>query len=99
MLSCLQNYDDGTSEKQYGHALVAGIDRYPRPVTKRMGKKKIKSRSKVKPFIRVLNYNHLMPTRFEISFKFLFKKCFIFYVIVIIFTETSSWKPPLKVCK
>ncbi|EEB13779.1 60S ribosomal protein L27e, putative [Pediculus humanus corporis] len=33
----LRNYDDGTSAKQYGHALVAGIDRYPKKVHKRMG--------------------------------------------------------------
>ena len=58
-----QNYDDGTQDKPYGHALVAGIDRYPRKVTKKMGKKKMKDRSKLKAFMRVLNYNHLMPTR------------------------------------
>lgn len=49
----LRNFDDGTSDKQYGHALVAGIDRYPRKVHKRMGKKKIHKRSKIKPFIKV----------------------------------------------
>ncbi|KAH3720019.1 hypothetical protein DPMN_062909 [Dreissena polymorpha] len=35
-------------------------------VTRSMGKKKIKQKSKVKPFIRVYNYNHLMPTRLGI---------------------------------
>lgn len=49
----LRNYDDGRSDKQYGHALVAGIDRYPRKVHKRMGKKKIHKRSKIKPFLKV----------------------------------------------
>lgn len=49
----LRNFDDGTSVKQYGHALVAGIDRYPRKVHKRMGKKKIHKRSKIKPFLKV----------------------------------------------
>merc|ERR1711872_575324 len=63
----VKNYDDGTQDKPYGHALVAGIDRYPRKVTKRMGKKKIKQRSKVKAFVRVLNYNHLMPTRYSVD--------------------------------
>ena len=51
----------------YGHALVAGIDRYPRKVTKFMGKKKIKQRSMVKSFVRVYNYNHLMPTRYSVD--------------------------------
>lgn len=50
----IKNYDDGTSDKPYGHALVAGIDRYPRKVHKRMGKAKMNKRSKIKPFIKVL---------------------------------------------
>ena len=59
-----QAYDDGTNDKPYGHALVAGVDRYPRKVTKTMGKKKIKQRSKLKSFVKVYNFNHLMPTRY-----------------------------------
>lgn len=62
----MRTFDDGTSDKQYGHALVAGIDRYPRKVTKRMGKAQLKKRSKIKPFLKVLNYNHLMPTRYSV---------------------------------
>ena len=56
----MRNVDGGTSGKPYGHALVAGIDRYPRKVHKRMGKAKIHKRSKIKPFVKVLNYNHLI---------------------------------------
>ncbi|XP_060081161.1 large ribosomal subunit protein eL27-like [Ylistrum balloti] len=63
----VKNYDDGTQEKGYGHALVAGIDRYPRKVTRDMGKKKTKDRSKMKTFMRVYNYNHLMPTRYSVD--------------------------------
>jgi large subunit ribosomal protein L27e len=63
----VKNYDDGTAEKQYSHALVAGIDRHPRIVTRKMSKKKIKQRSKVKAFVRVYNYNHLMPTRYTVD--------------------------------
>lgn len=63
----MRNFDDGTSDKQYGHALVAGIDRYPRRVHKRMGKAKIHKRSKIKPFVKILNYNHLMPTRYTVD--------------------------------
>lgn len=59
----VQNIDDGTSDRPYSHALVAGIDRYPRKVTAAMGKKKIAKRSKIKSFVKVYNYNHLMPTR------------------------------------
>ncbi|CAG9864858.1 unnamed protein product [Phyllotreta striolata] len=63
----IKTCDDGTSDKQYGHALVAGIDRYPRKIHKRMGKGKMHKRSKIKPFIKILNYNHLMPTRYSVD--------------------------------
>uniref|UniRef100_A0A8V0ZHW4 60S ribosomal protein L27 n=1 Tax=Gallus gallus TaxID=9031 RepID=A0A8V0ZHW4_CHICK len=62
-----QNIDDGTSDRPYSHALVAGIDRYPRKVTAAMGKKKIAKRSKIKSFVKVYNYNHLMPTRYSVD--------------------------------
>ncbi|XP_037110471.1 60S ribosomal protein L27-like [Syngnathus acus] len=49
------------------HALVAGIDRYPRKVTATMSKKKLAKRSKIKAFIKFFNYNHLMPTRYSVD--------------------------------
>ncbi|GAU89613.1 hypothetical protein RvY_02145 [Ramazzottius varieornatus] len=66
----IKNYDDGAGDKQYGHALVAGIDRYPRKVTKTMGKKKIAKRSHIKPFVKVINYNHMIPTRYSVDITF-----------------------------
>lgn len=63
----VKNIDDGTSDRPYSHALVAGIDRYPRKVTATMGKKKIAKRSKIKAFVKVCNYNHLMPTRYSVD--------------------------------
>ncbi|XP_065196051.1 large ribosomal subunit protein eL27-like [Sycon ciliatum] len=59
--------DDGTSERPYGHALVAGVAKYPLRVKKSMGKKKQARRSRVKPFLRVVNFNHLMPTRYALD--------------------------------
>ena len=47
---------------------VAGIDRYPRKVVKAMGKKKVEKRSKIKPFLKTVNFNHLMPTRYSVDF-------------------------------
>ena len=38
-----------SQERPYPHAIVAGVDRYPRKVTKGMGKKRIEKRSKVRP--------------------------------------------------
>jgi large subunit ribosomal protein L27e len=54
----------------FGHALIAGIDRYPHKVTKPMSKRKIKLRSKIKPFIKVVNYIHMMPTRYTVDIGF-----------------------------
>merc|ERR1712071_345918 len=59
--------NDGSQDRLYGHALVAGIDRYPRKVTKSMGKEKIAGRNKMKAFIKVINYNHVMPTRYSVD--------------------------------
>ncbi|KAI6649141.1 Ribosomal protein L27 [Oopsacas minuta] len=55
--------------KAFSHALVAGIERYPRKVTRRMSKKKVSRRCRIKPFVRLLNYNHLMPTRYSVELK------------------------------
>eukprot|EP01137_Pigoraptor_chileana_P032581 Opistho-2@22165 len=60
-------YDEGDAQRPYGHALVVGIERYPLKVTKRMGQKLIAKRSHVKPFLKVVNYNHLMPTRYALD--------------------------------
>jgi large subunit ribosomal protein L27e len=32
-----------------------------------MGKTRVSKRSKVKPFIKIVNYNHLMPTRYTLE--------------------------------
>jgi large subunit ribosomal protein L27e len=63
----LKPFDEGNKGHPFGHALIAGIERYPGKITARMGKKRIAKRSKVKPFIKVVNYNHLMPTRYALD--------------------------------
>ncbi|CAI5791860.1 60S ribosomal protein L27 [Podarcis lilfordi] len=60
----VKNIDDGTSDHPYSHALVAGINRNPRKVTASMGKK-IAKHSKIKSFVKIYNYSHLMPTRYS----------------------------------
>ena len=49
----IKQVDDGSRERPYPHAIVAGIERYPKKVTKRMGAKKLERRNKIKPFIKV----------------------------------------------
>ncbi|KAL9057798.1 MAG: hypothetical protein Q9162_002139 [Coniocarpon cinnabarinum] len=63
----IQPYDNGSKTHPFPHALVAGIERYPQSVTRRMSKTRINKRSKVKPFIKVVNYNHIMPTRYTLE--------------------------------
>lgn len=63
----IQPQDSGNKSHPYPHALVAGIERYPSQITRRMSKAKQTKRSKVKPFIKVINYNHLMPTRYTLE--------------------------------
>ncbi|KAK3058149.1 60S ribosomal protein L27B [Extremus antarcticus] len=63
----IQPQDNGTKKHPFPHALVAGIERYPLQVTRRMSKARQSKRSKVKPFIKAINYNHLMPTRYTLE--------------------------------
>ncbi|KEF60699.1 large subunit ribosomal protein L27e [Exophiala aquamarina CBS 119918] len=63
----IQPMDSGSKTHTFSYALVAGIERYPSKVTRRMGKKRVEKRSKVKPFIKLVNYNHIMPTRYTLE--------------------------------
>jgi large subunit ribosomal protein L27e len=63
----IQPLDTGSKSHPFPHALVAGIERYPSSVTRRMSKTRQQKRSKVKPFIKTINYNHLMPTRYTLE--------------------------------
>lgn len=63
----IQPQDQGNKSHPYAHALVTGIERYPAQITRRMSKARQTKRSKVKPFIKVVNYNHLMPTRYTLE--------------------------------
>ncbi len=60
-------FDEGNQDRKFGHCLVAGIDRYPRRITRSMSKKKIAKRSKIKPFVKFVNHNHVMPTRYVVD--------------------------------
>ncbi|KAG9019486.1 hypothetical protein FRB90_001558 [Tulasnella sp. 427] len=63
----IKQLDEGTKDRQYPYALVAGIERYPLKVTRNMSDKKIKRRSRLKPFVKVVNYSHLFPTRYALE--------------------------------
>ncbi|KAI3428808.1 hypothetical protein D9Q98_007625 [Chlorella vulgaris] len=63
----VKNYDDGTSSKPYGHALVCGLSKEPRKVIKRSSQKTQNRRSSMKTFIKTVNYQHIMPTRYTLE--------------------------------
>ena len=58
---------EGSKDRKFGHCLVAGIGRYPRRVTKKMSDKKIGQRTRIKPFVKYVNFNHFIPTRYMMS--------------------------------
>ena len=61
----VKTFDEGTKERSFPHALVAGVARGPRKATKSMSKAKLGKKLKVKPFIKAVNFTHLMPTRYQ----------------------------------
>ena len=64
----VKTFEEGTKKQKFPCALVAGMREGPRRVTRSMGKKKTeKNVSKIKPFIKFVNYNHIMPTRYTVS--------------------------------
>ncbi|XP_073136217.1 large ribosomal subunit protein eL27x-like [Henckelia pumila] len=63
----LKNYDDGTRDRAYGHCLVAGISKYPGKVIRKDSAKKQAKKSRVKAFVKLVNYNHMMPTRYNLD--------------------------------
>ena len=64
----VHNHDKGAGNRKFPHAVVAGVERAPLRVTRGMGKKRIEKRSKVKAFVKSINYNHLLPTRYTTDF-------------------------------
>jgi len=69
----MKQIDEGKKNRKFGHALVAGIERSPKKVTKRMSQKKIDRKTRVKPFVKFVNYNHLLATRFTVKEDFDYK--------------------------
>jgi ribosomal protein L14E/L6E/L27E len=60
----MKNVEDNNEKKHpFGHCIVAGIERYPLKVKRSMSDKTIKKRTTIKPFVKVVNHNHIMPTR------------------------------------
>ncbi|GAB2222838.1 hypothetical protein Droror1_Dr00016966 [Drosera rotundifolia] len=63
----VKSFDDGTNDRRYGQCLVAGIAKYPKKVIRKDSAKKSAKKSRVKTFVKLVNYNHIMPTRYTID--------------------------------
>merc|ERR1712146_816561 len=66
----VKTFDEGTKSRPFPHALVAGVAKAPMKVTKAMSKKKVHKRQKCKAFVKYVNYNHIMPTRYLVPTEF-----------------------------
>ena len=64
----VKNHDKGEGNRKFPHAFIAGVEKAPLKVTTKMSKKKLARRSRVKPFVKAVNYNHLLPTRYTVDF-------------------------------
>ncbi|KAE7998754.1 hypothetical protein FH972_003265 [Carpinus fangiana] len=63
----VRQFDEGSRERPYGHCLVAGLAKYPKKVIRKDSAKKTAKKSRVKAFIKVVNYSHIMPTRYSLD--------------------------------
>ena len=69
----VKQIDDGKKGRKFGHALVAGVETAPKSISNKMTQKKIERRSRVKPFVKYVNYTHLLATRFVVKDELDFK--------------------------
>jgi len=63
----LKLFTEGTNTRRFSHALVAGISRVPRKVTRGMSDNRIARRLRVKPFVKYVNLTHILPTRYVLK--------------------------------
>ena len=55
--------ETATDKHKFPHAIVCGVERAPRKVTRAMGEKRINKKTQMKVFTKVINLQHFMPTR------------------------------------
>ena len=60
-------FEEGTRDRPYGHCLVAGLAKYPKKVIRKDSAKKTAKKSRVKVFLKLVNFTHLMPTRYTLD--------------------------------
>ena len=68
----VQSNDKGSETRKFPHAVVVGVSKAPGKITRAVARnpKKLASRMRVKPFIKTINYSHVMPTRYQFKVDF-----------------------------
>eukprot|EP00818_Percolomonas_sp_WS_P010170 CAMPEP_0117451168 /NCGR_PEP_ID=MMETSP0759-20121206/8865_1 /TAXON_ID=63605 /ORGANISM="Percolomonas cosmopolitus, Strain WS" /LENGTH=149 /DNA_ID=CAMNT_0005243753 /DNA_START=21 /DNA_END=470 /DNA_ORIENTATION=- len=66
----IKSFDEGSASRPYGHAIVAGIDRNAQRVVRKHTNAQIEQRVRMSYFLKVVNYQHLMPTRYGVDVNF-----------------------------
>lgn len=59
----LASYPEPTQDRKYPHAIVLGIEKSPKKLTKDMPQKTLVKRTQIKCFIKTVNFNHILLTR------------------------------------
>jgi large subunit ribosomal protein L27e len=61
----LRSFEPNTTKgRKYGHVVVAGVQHYPRRLYVKLTKRELNRRMRLKPFLKTLNFSHIMPTRY-----------------------------------
>ena len=58
--------ETATDKHKFPHAIVCGVERAPRKVTRAMGEKRVNKKTQMKVFTKVINLQHFMPTRLRL---------------------------------
>ena len=61
--------EEGTEKYKFPHAVVIGVEKAPRRVTRAMSEKKVQKKTHAKVFTKVINLQHFMPTRYNVDYK------------------------------
>ncbi len=67
MCKVFEEKENGTDKKKFSSVLLAGIDKQPKRVTRAMSQRVVKKRVTVRPFLKMANVNHVMPTRYQVD--------------------------------
>ena len=70
----LAAYPEPTGDRKFPYAVVMGIEKYPKKVSKGMNQEQLVKKTQVKVFVKAVNFNHIMLTRHTLKDDDFFKK-------------------------